>query len=153
MFKKLNKKGFTLAELLVVVAIIGVLVAVSIPIFTAQLRKARVATDLANERAAKAAAVAAALTDDSGVVASDAQSSDAVYYYDAATGTVTSVKTDAMKISAYGKTTDAKKADGLAVSSESGVNLSGKIVKVTVKSSTNTSVGATVEWVTEKTLG
>lgn len=30
-----NKKGFTLAELLIVVAIIGVLVAISIPIFTA----------------------------------------------------------------------------------------------------------------------
>ena len=29
-----NKKGFTLAELLLVVAIIGVLVAISIPIFT-----------------------------------------------------------------------------------------------------------------------
>ncbi len=42
--------GFTLAELLVVVAIIGVLVAVSIPIFTSKLHKARVATDWANVR-------------------------------------------------------------------------------------------------------
>lgn len=50
MFKKLNKKGFTLAELLVVVAIIGVLVAISIPIFTAQLNNAKYATDLANAR-------------------------------------------------------------------------------------------------------
>ena len=65
MFKKLNKKGFTLAELLIVVAIIGVLVAVSIPIFTAQLEKSREATDLANLRAAKAAAVSAYLTEDS----------------------------------------------------------------------------------------
>ena len=63
MFKRLmkmkeDKKGFTLAELLIVVAIIGVLVAVSIPIFTAQLTKARRATNQANLRAAKAAAVA-----------------------------------------------------------------------------------------------
>ena len=40
-----KKKGFTLAELLVVVAIIGVLVAVSIPIFSKQLEKSRIATD------------------------------------------------------------------------------------------------------------
>lgn len=57
MFKKLknSKKGFTLAELLIVVAIIGVLVAISIPIFTGQLEKAREATDAANIRAAYAA--------------------------------------------------------------------------------------------------
>lgn len=59
-----NKKGFTLAELLVVVAIVGILVAISIPVFTAQLGKARRATNMANLRAAKAAAVAAYLTDD-----------------------------------------------------------------------------------------
>ena len=64
MFKKLNKKGFTLAELLVVVAIIGVLVAISIPIFTGQLEKAREATDQANIRNAYAVASAAALTDE-----------------------------------------------------------------------------------------
>ncbi len=58
MTKKNNKKGFTLAELLVVVAIIAVLVAVSIPIFTAQLQKARLATNQANARSAKAEAVA-----------------------------------------------------------------------------------------------
>ena len=47
-----NKKcGFTLAELLIVVAIVGILVAISIPIFSAQLHKARVAADWANLRA------------------------------------------------------------------------------------------------------
>lgn len=61
--KKLNKKGFTLAELLIVVAIIAVLVAISIPIFTSQLEKAKEATDLANVRSAYAEAVADYLTE------------------------------------------------------------------------------------------
>lgn len=47
-------EGFTLAELLIVVAIIGVLVAISIPVFSSQLEKSREATDLANVRAAYA---------------------------------------------------------------------------------------------------
>ena len=56
MFKKAkeNKKGFTLAELLIVVAIIAVLVAISIPIFTSQLEKSKEAVDAANLRAAYA---------------------------------------------------------------------------------------------------
>ena len=64
MFKKVkeNKKGFTLAELLIVVAIIAVLVAISIPIFTAQLEKSREAVDIANIRSAYAEVTAQALT-------------------------------------------------------------------------------------------
>ena len=58
MKRKQNKKGFTLAELLIVVAIIAVLVAISIPIFTAQLKKARLATNKANARSALSAAMA-----------------------------------------------------------------------------------------------
>lgn len=60
--KKNNKKGFTLAELLIVVAIIGVLVAISIPIFTAQLEKSRDAVSISNIRAAYAEGAAAYLT-------------------------------------------------------------------------------------------
>jgi prepilin-type N-terminal cleavage/methylation domain-containing protein len=58
-----NKKGFTLAELLIVVAIIGVLVAISIPIFTTQLEKAREATDEANIRSIYAQLSADVLTE------------------------------------------------------------------------------------------
>ena len=48
---KKNNKGFTLAELLIVVAIIAVLVAIAIPVFTTQLEKSRDATSVSNMRA------------------------------------------------------------------------------------------------------
>lgn len=57
-----NKGGFTLAELLIVVAIIGVLVAVAIPIFSSQLSKAKASVDMANIRSAEAAGAAAYLS-------------------------------------------------------------------------------------------
>ena len=59
---KNKRNGFTLAELLIVVAIIGVLVAVSIPVFSQQLEKSREATDLANVRAKYAEVKAEAMT-------------------------------------------------------------------------------------------
>ncbi len=60
---KRSKKGFTLAELLIVVAIIGVLVAISIPIFSEQLEKAREATDAANIRSQYAEVLTDAICD------------------------------------------------------------------------------------------
>lgn len=54
-----RKDAFTLAEMLIVVAIIGVLVAVSIPILQNGLERARERTDIANLRAAKACGVGA----------------------------------------------------------------------------------------------
>ena len=61
-----DKKGFTLAELLIVVAIIAVLVAIAIPVFTGQLEKAREAADMANIRATYAEACLAALESEDG---------------------------------------------------------------------------------------
>ena len=46
-----RREGFTLVELLIVVVIIGILVSISIPIFTAQMHKAKVAADWTNLRA------------------------------------------------------------------------------------------------------
>ena len=57
-------KGFTLAELLIVVAIIAVLVAIGIPIFTSQLEKSREAVDLSDVRSAYAEVMMAAITGD-----------------------------------------------------------------------------------------
>ena len=59
---KNNKKGFTLAELLVVVGIIAVLIAIAIPVFTSQLEKSREAVDAANIRSAYAEIMTEALT-------------------------------------------------------------------------------------------
>ena len=61
--KKLNKKGFTLAELLIVVAIIAVLVAIAVPIFTGALEKARLGVHRSNARNLKSMAVATILAD------------------------------------------------------------------------------------------
>lgn len=51
---KFNKKGFTLIEMLVVIAIIAVLVSIIIPIVGNSTAKARAATDAANLRSVKA---------------------------------------------------------------------------------------------------
>ena len=57
MMKKMkNKKGFTLMEMLIVVAIIAVLIVIAIPTFNNALAKSRAATDLANIRSGYASA-------------------------------------------------------------------------------------------------
>lgn len=75
-----NQGGFTLIEMLIVVAIIAILVAVSIPLVNSSLEKARIATDAANERAAKAVATVKYLT--------DGPKTAGTYNYDAVTGTL-----------------------------------------------------------------
>ena len=52
--KKRNQKGFTIMEMLIVVAIIAVLVAIAIPTFNSALTKSKEAADVANIRAAYA---------------------------------------------------------------------------------------------------
>ena len=77
MMKLKNKKGFTLMEMLIVVAIIAVLIAIAIPTFTSSLNKARIATDEANIRSGYASTIAAVLTDDFDVE----QAADATVQY------------------------------------------------------------------------
>ena len=92
-----KKNGFTLAELLIVVAIIGVLTAVAIPVFSSQLEKSREATDIANLRSAKAAAVSKYLADDL---------TEGTFYFDAQKGVLVSEDDfTADSITGYGKGT------------------------------------------------
>ncbi len=123
MSKKLNKKGFTLAELLIVVAIIAVLVAVSVPIFNSKLEKAREATDVANMRAAKAAAAALYLSDESKV------SKDKPYYYDADNGVLKDTNTD---IKGYGQGTATKGGITYGAYYEDNKECKGQIIQVTI---------------------
>ncbi|MBO4914820.1 MAG: prepilin-type N-terminal cleavage/methylation domain-containing protein [Oscillospiraceae bacterium] len=63
MYNVKNDKGFTLAELLIVIAIIAALVAIMIPTFGTQIEKAREAADVANLRSGYADAMAQHLQD------------------------------------------------------------------------------------------
>ena len=71
MKKLTNKKGFTLIEMLVVIAIIAVLVAIIIPVVSSATDKAAAATNAANLRSIKAEATTDLLngaTNDEGYV-------------------------------------------------------------------------------------
>ncbi len=61
--KMRNKKGFTLMELLIVVAIIAILAAIAIPTFSSSLQKAKDAADEANARSLSAAVALNAMTE------------------------------------------------------------------------------------------
>jgi len=50
MFKKLNKKGFTLVELMIVVVILGILVAIAVPIYSVVTKNAEKKTCFSNMR-------------------------------------------------------------------------------------------------------
>lgn len=94
MLKKKNK-GFTLAELLIVVAIIAILVAISLPLFSSQIAKANLQADQTHVSAAKASAVAEYL---------DTNSHDTItYYFDA--GIAMANKNNSEGIAGYGKST------------------------------------------------
>lgn len=79
MRKMKNKKGFTLMEMLIVVAIIAILIAIAIPTFASSLNKARVATDEANIRSGYASVMATVLTDDKIDVEGNGADTNVVY--------------------------------------------------------------------------
>ena len=68
--KKLNKKGFTIVELVIVIAVIAILAAVMIPTFGGIIKSANESAETQNVTNAYKQAYAAALADD-GVVDDD----------------------------------------------------------------------------------
>lgn len=88
---KKNEKGFTLMEMLIVVAIIAVLVAIAIPTFNSSLNRAKTATDAANIRAGYATVMMTLLQADTGDTTNKIEAGKAYYLQKdgtvAATGT------------------------------------------------------------------
>lgn len=80
MRKMKNKKGFTLMEMLIVVAIIAILIAIAIPTFASSLNKARIATDEANMRSGYASVMVQMLDPDNTMNTGAVQGTDVVYY-------------------------------------------------------------------------
>ena len=82
MKKLLNKKGFTLMEMMIVIAIIVILIAIAVPNFNSSLNSANEATDSANYRAAQSAGILMAQE-----ALTDATKADE-YYYDLSSGSL-----------------------------------------------------------------
>lgn len=128
-----NKKGFTLIEMLIVVAIIAILIAVSIPLVGNALDRARHSTDAANERAAKAEILVQYMAGSNAMVdktvVADGISTGVNYYYDAQTGGLVQTGTP----NGYGQCTK-------------GGHTSSSYLKLQI----DTNGAVTMEWVTAK---
>lgn len=112
MKKKANKKGFTIMEMLIVVAIIAVLVAIAIPTFNGALTKSKEAADVANIRAAYAELQVAMLTNNAPIPADEndfwtTYGNGVTLNYNATTVNTTTSATDKLM---YAKAADGKSA-------------------------------------------
>ena len=69
--KKMNKKGFTIVELVIVIAVIAILAGVMIPTFSGIIKTANESAEMQKVTAAYKEAYAIALSDDGNVTADD----------------------------------------------------------------------------------
>ena len=116
--KNCAKSGFTLGELLITIAIIGVLVAIGLPVLNANLERAREAVDLAHMRQAKSAAAAYFITN-------PPKEEISRKYYDVRTGAIVSwVNGGAKALPRYGKGTS---TNGIGIWTENGLKYHGSL--------------------------
>lgn len=134
--------GFTLVEMLIVVAIIAILVAVSIPLVNSSLEKARESTDAANERAALSAAMIEVMTQSKlgGVAIADTEISACYELSSASEGSM--VNKNATDVEPYGQGT---------ASGDVKVPHIGEVIVVKYNPKATTGNGFTVSWETGKT--
>lgn len=147
--KRNDQKGFTLAEMLIVVAIVSVLISISVPVFTDKLERAREATDVANMRSARSAAMIRCLEGELNL-----GEIGGIYYYSASEGVLKEDAGDALP--AYGQGSKAidggirfedyneTKADG----SLNGTDAKGKIIKVLIDTD-DKDIRIQLDWVEE----
>ena len=90
MKKMKNRKGFTLVELIVVIAILAILAGVAIPVYSGYIAKAKEATDIQQMDAIKTA-VAFALTED--LISTDTTAD--LQYMEVTTSAITAGKDEA----------------------------------------------------------
>lgn len=133
--------GFTLIEMLIVVAIIAILVAVSIPLVGSALESAREATDAANERAALGIAMVEVMSENKlgGQAIADVAVTARYKISDSSEGSL--VSAEASTLTAYGKGTAAGDMPART----------GKVIQVEYNPKATTGSGFTVDWVSGKT--
>ncbi len=142
---KLKKQGgFTMVELLIVVAIIAILVAVSIPMMNQALETSREAVDLANERDARGLALTAYMTiekdgtGDVGINKEVGTTGGSAFYAVSEEDNIGALVENA-PTDAYGQGTDAGDKPSRI----------GQVIKVTLKedATADSGVSITTEWV------
>lgn len=117
-----EKGGFTLAELLIVVAILLVLIAIAVPLFTGALGRAEEAVDQANQRSARSEATTEYMLNSSTTEQATLLANGCDYYYDSKGGEVAAGSAD---IKYHYHVTFTKASDG-TVTADAGDNLVGK---------------------------
>lgn len=96
-YNMINRKGFTLAELLIAVAIVGVLTGIAIPLFSYAVETGKENADSNVEKTAKMVASVEFLNQEG------TQSTAGIYYYNASTAELLATR---QGISAYGQGTE-----------------------------------------------